>query len=73
MMSYRDGDTVLRGAFVERWRWRGRAPRWPGWRASTRAAHGFTHRQPSTAPGVAFDAVADARSASALRLFLAEL
>ena len=36
-------------------------------------AHGFTHRHPSTAPGVAFDPVADARSASALRLFLAEL
>ena len=37
------------------------------------AAHGFTHRQPSATPGVAFDAVADARSAAALRLFLAEL
>jgi dienelactone hydrolase len=37
------------------------------------AAHGFTHRQPGRAPGVAFDPVADARSASALRLFLAEL
>lgn len=37
------------------------------------AVHGFTHRQPSATPGVAFDAVADARSATALRLFLAEL
>ena len=37
------------------------------------AAHGFTHRQPSTTPGVAYDADADARSASALRLFLTEL
>jgi hypothetical protein len=35
--------------------------------------HGFTHRQPSATPGVAFDAVADARSTTALRLFLSEL
>jgi dienelactone hydrolase len=37
------------------------------------AAHGFTHRQPSATPGAAYDADADARSAAALRLFLAEL
>jgi dienelactone hydrolase len=35
--------------------------------------HGFTHRRPSSNPGVAYDADADARSAAALRLFLAEL
>ena len=37
------------------------------------AAHGFTHRQTSATPGVAYDADADARSATALRSFLAEL
>lgn len=37
------------------------------------ALHGFTHRGASSTPGVAYDAEADARSASALRLFLAEI
>jgi dienelactone hydrolase len=37
------------------------------------AAHGFTHRSPSATPGVAYDADADERSATALRQFLAEL
>jgi dienelactone hydrolase len=37
------------------------------------AAHGFTHTSLSSTPGVAYDAAADARSAAALRLFLAEL
>ncbi len=35
--------------------------------------HGFTHRGATATPGVAFDAAADARSAGALRQFLAEL
>ncbi len=35
-----------------------------------RARHGFTHRQPSTVPGVAFDAVADAESFAAASAFL---
>jgi dienelactone hydrolase len=37
------------------------------------AVHGFTHRSPSSTPNVAYDADADARSAAALQLFLAEL
>jgi dienelactone hydrolase len=37
------------------------------------AAHGFTHRSPSSTPGVAYDADADERSAAALHQFLAEV
>ena len=37
------------------------------------AAHGFTHRNPSATPGVAYDADADERSAAALRRFLGDL
>ena len=42
-------------------------------RGVPRAAHGFTHRQPSAAPGDAYDPAADARAAAVLRLFLSQL
>lgn len=37
------------------------------------ALHGFTHETPSSTPGVAYNAVADARSSAAIRAFLAEV
>ena len=37
------------------------------------AMHGFTHKDGPAAPGVAYNALADARSAKAIRSFLAEL
>lgn len=37
------------------------------------ALHGFTHETPSTMPGVAYNASADARSSAAIRNFLAEV
>jgi dienelactone hydrolase len=38
-----------------------------------RAMHGFTHENASTIPGVAYDAVADTRSARAMQEFFREL
>jgi dienelactone hydrolase len=38
-----------------------------------RAVHGFTHEGAVATPGVAYDADADARSATAIKAFLAEL
>lgn len=37
------------------------------------ALHGFTHETPSTTPGVAYDAQADARSSAHIRAFLSDL
>lgn len=37
------------------------------------AMHGFTHEAPSATPGVAYNAVADARSSAAIRHFLADV
>ena len=37
------------------------------------AMHGFTHETPSSTPGVAYNAVADARSSAAIRHFLADV
>jgi len=37
------------------------------------AVHGFTHEMPSSTPGVAYDAQADARSSAHIRAFLADL
>jgi len=37
------------------------------------ALHGFTHETPSTTPGVAYNAQADARSSAAIQAFFAEL
>lgn len=37
------------------------------------ALHGFTHEAPSSTPGVAYNAVADARSSAAIKSFLAEV
>jgi dienelactone hydrolase len=37
------------------------------------AMHGFTHESGPTLPGVAYDAVADARSGAAIQDFLSEL
>jgi len=37
------------------------------------AMHGFTHETPSSTPGVAYNAVADARSSAAIRNFMAEV
>ena len=37
------------------------------------ALHGFTHEAPSTTPGVAYSAAADARSSAAIKSFLTEI
>ena len=71
-IEYRDGDTELTGQFV----WdAGRDDKRPGILVVVYggAMHGFTHETPRAVPGIAYHALSDARSATAMRSFFAEL